>query len=268
MDGEAQDLMATDDPNNKPTSWTRLGEGTLTEVWTDGVHIKRPVKPWSEAVHQWLEHLEHGGVAGVPRFVAVEDGAEILTLLPGRAVRRPWSQAVQSLRWMEQVGRRLRQVHESATDFRLTDGVSFVWGPAQLEPAHVVTHGDLGPWNMIEQDGQFVGVIDWDLARFGDPLDDLAEAAFELGPLRENRDMLGGHVTTEAVRARVEALCLGYGKVSVDDVLRHVEPFLQRRIDEMTELAADGREPFVALAEAGNIEALRDDLEHFRRHFS
>ncbi|QDG53955.1 methyltransferase domain-containing protein [Persicimonas caeni] len=253
--------------NNNSSSWTRLGEGTLTEVWTDGAHIRRPLRPWSQAVHQLLDHLEQREVAGVPRFVAIDGSSEILTHLHGQAVLRPWPEAVQSSEWMEQVGRWLRQVHESTADFQLTDGVSFAWGPTAPEPAHVVTHGDLGPWNMIVDDGEFSGVIDWDMARFGDPLDDVAEVAFELGPLRENRGMLDGDISREMVRARVAALCRGYGQVSADKVLRHVEPFYRRRIGEMPELAADDREPFVTLADAGNIESLCNDLEHFRDHF-
>jgi hypothetical protein len=168
---------------------------------------------------------------------------------------------------MEQVGRWLHLVHTATSDFRLTGDAHFVWGPDEPKKDHVVTHGDLGPWNMLEQGGSFVGVIDWDLARFGDPLDDLAEAAFELGPLRENRDMLTERATEQTVRTRMTALCRGYGGVSPDQVLRHVEPLYQRRIDEMAELAARDQAPFVTLADAGNIDALCTDLEHFRKHF-
>lgn len=259
--------MPKDDNSIESSSWTRLGKGTLTEVWTDGERLKRPLRPWSDAIHQVLEHFGRGGVCGVPRLVEVEDASEILTLLPGRAIRRPWPEAVQSTRWMEQVGRWLRQVHTATSDFRLAGGAQFVWGPEVPEPGHVVTHGDLGTWNMLEQDGDFVGVIDWDLARFGDPLDDLAETVFELGPLRENRNMLAGSAIDERVRARVASLCRGYGKVSLDDVLRHVEPLYQRRIDEMTALATGGEAPFSTLAEAGNLDALFRDLAHFQRRF-
>jgi hypothetical protein len=251
--------------NRKPT-WTRLGHGTLTEVWTDGERIKRPLGSWSAAVHRFLRHVERKDVWGVPRFVGIEGGSEILTRLPGRAVRRPWPEGVQSSKWMEQVGGWQRSVHVATSDFRLA-GAAFVWGPDEPGAGEVVTHGDLGPWNMLERDGEFAGVIDWDLARFGSPLDDLAEAAFELGPLRENRDMLAGDTPQGAIRARVAALCRGYGGVSAGEVLRHVEPFYQRRIDEMSELASGGQEPFGALVEAGNVEALSEDLEHYRKHY-
>jgi Ser/Thr protein kinase RdoA (MazF antagonist) len=243
-----------------------LADGGLTEVWTDGEHVKRPLGAWSSAVHQLLEHLERRDVWGVPRFLATEDATEILTLLEGRTVRRPWPRAAQSTMWMEQVGRWLNMVHTASADFCLDGGAQFAWGPDEPEAHHVVTHGDLGPWNMIARDGRFAGVIDWDLARFGDPLDDLAEVAFELGPLRENREMLVEGATDKAIRTRIAALCGAYGGVSPERLLRHVEPLYQRRIDETVELAERGRTLFFALEEAGSVDALRDDLKYFREH--
>jgi aminoglycoside phosphotransferase (APT) family kinase protein len=47
-----------------------------------------------------------------------------------------------------------------------------------------VCHGDLGPWNFLEKDGRLTGVIDWDLAHFGQSLDDLASTPIEMVPLR------------------------------------------------------------------------------------
>lgn len=168
---------------------------------------------------------------------------------------------------MEAVGRWLRQLHEVTRDFELSEGTRFAWSPSTRKPGHVVTHGDLGPWNMLENDGEFAGVIDWDLARFGDALDDLAEVAFELGPLRENREMLHSGATLAARTARLRALYGGYGDRSVDEILRHVEPLYERRIADTLALAADEREPFVTLADAGHADELRADLDHVRQHF-
>ncbi|MDH6235607.1 phosphotransferase [Cryobacterium sp. CG_9.6] len=48
----------------------------------------------------------------------------------------------------------------------------------------LVNHGDLGPWNTLHDGFHLTGVIDWDLARFGSPLDDLAQIALEAVPLK------------------------------------------------------------------------------------
>ena len=45
--------------------------------------------------------------------------------------------------------------------------------PEVAEPP-VLTHGDAGPGNFMFDDGQLSGVIDWELAHVGDPMEDLA----------------------------------------------------------------------------------------------
>ena len=255
-------MTSTHDPE-----WRPLGDDTADEIWTNGEHVKRPMRPWYDAIHQLLRHLERRDVPGVPRFVSTDDGYQRLTYLPGTAAKRPWPQALQSTDWMTDLGRWLGQVHDATRDFELDADTTFAWGPTEPSPHHVVTHGDLGPWNMLVDDGTFAGVIDWEFARFGPPLDDLAEAALELGPLRENRAMLAGDVTTQRILERLDALCHGYGDVTPDDLLDRVEPMCLDRIDEQRRLAAAGHPPFPTLVDAGALDALADDLTYFRDHW-
>lgn len=248
------------------TTWRQIGDGH-TPVWTNGEHVKRPMRPRYEAVHQLLRHLERRNVRGAPRFVSVDDGFEYLTHLQGTAAKRPWPPALQSTEWLKAVGCWLREMHDATRDFELEDSCQFVWGPAEPAPGQVVTHGDLGPWNMRVDEGEFGGVIDWEFARFGDPLDDLAEAAFELGPLRENRNMLDGEVTKTRVLERLASLCDGYGEFDSDAVIDHVEPMWRERMDERKKLAAAGREPFVTAADEGALDAMARHLSYFRKHW-
>ena len=250
------------------TEWRPVDGGTMTDVWTDGRRIRRPLRPWSPAVHQLLGRIEERDVPEVPRLLQVTRTHEILTRLPGQSVQRPWPEPLQSIDWLAQVGRWLRQLHDALRGFQLDAETMFVWGPREPAPDHVVNHGDLGPWNMLVDEGVFSGVIDWDLARFGAPVDDLAEVAFELGPLRENRNMLADPANEERVLARVEALCDGYGGVSSGRVLDRVVPMFEGRIDEMNRLAENGDAPFGELVDRGTVEALRRDLDFARRRYS
>ena len=257
-----------DDPSEvseRDDSWSLLGSGKLTEVWTNGSHVRRPLRPWSASVHQLLKLFEKKGLTGVPRFVRTDRNFEVLTFLTGTAIRRPWPPSIQSAAWLVRLGAWLRRSHAATRGFQLSEDLCFAWGSSMPSPTDVVTHGDLGPCNMLENDGAFAGVIDWDLARFGSPLDDLAEVAFELGPLRENRDMLPNETTHQQILARIEALCRGYGGVTVKQVLSYVEPMFIRRMHEMQALADAGRAPFESLVAAGNIEALEEDLRYYRR---
>jgi aminoglycoside phosphotransferase (APT) family kinase protein len=110
----------------------------------------------------------------------------------------------------------------------------------------VVNHGDLGPWNVIQAGGRVCGVIDWDMARFGDPLDDLSQLALESVPLKKSTaDRLGSAPGLEVVRRRLRVLGEADGVSDLDRVLRHTVRYLERTAKEMEELAGQGRPPFV-----------------------
>ena len=54
-----------------------------------------------------------------------------------------------------------------------------VWPPIQQNP-DVLLHGDYWPGNIICQDGRITGIIDWEAAKTGDPLADLAVSRTEV----------------------------------------------------------------------------------------
>lgn len=52
--------------------------------------------------------------------------------------------------------------------------------PLPAENPPTLLHGDFWPGNILWRDGQLVGVVDWEDARLGDPLQDLANSRLEL----------------------------------------------------------------------------------------
>ena len=48
-----------------------------------GDRLRRPIGPWSPAVHEYLRHLESVGFEGSPRVLGVEGDTEVLTYLDG-----------------------------------------------------------------------------------------------------------------------------------------------------------------------------------------
>ena len=243
--------------------WRELGQGTLTRVVTDGTRVRRPLNHWSPAVHQALMRFEAFGCVLAPRYLGSEDGHELLDLLPGTAVRRPWPAAMTDDSLLYDLGRMLRVLHQASRNLRLVDDARFAWGPAECPAGAVVVHGDLGPWNLLLDNARITGIIDWDLAYFGDPLEDLVEAAFEFVPLRKNRDMLPADVSVMQLRRRLEALCEGYGDLHWSDVLDTVDTRVRSRIATLRALGHAGRAPFDRLLDEGIAEALAEDLDVF-----
>ena len=120
----------------------------------------------------------------------------------------------------------------------------------------LVTHGDLGPWNLLQQGGRLSGVIDWDLARYGDPLDDVAEGALEAVPLHGRLKETLGAVSQKVLETRLETFCQAYG-VSVQTVVGHVPIYLQMVIADVRDLAKRGIEPFAAFERGGIVAGAR-----------
>jgi len=123
-------------------------------------------------------------------------------------VLRPWPDAVRGRgeAWLTDLGGWLRGYHDAVRGFRVK-GAPFLWGPVEPDEKMLVTHGDLGPWNLLHLSGRLTGVIDWDLARYGNPLDDVVELALEALPLHRRHEETLIEAERELLEARLALFC-------------------------------------------------------------
>lgn len=138
--------------------------------------MRRPVAPWTPAVHELLRHLEAVGFDRAPRVLGFyEQGREVLTFLEGESGASGWGKVIDD-RGLVAFAHLLRDYHDAVAEFRPpADSVwsSRVGGPVGDE---VVCPGDFGPWNTVWQGDRPVGIIDWDHARPAPRLHDVAYA--------------------------------------------------------------------------------------------
>jgi Ser/Thr protein kinase RdoA (MazF antagonist) len=209
--------------------------------------------------------LEDEGVSNVPRFVRRSKSEEILTFIPGTTIKRPWPKAALRIELMREMGALLKTIHLAVSGFTLKRGEIFAWGPAGPKPGFVVCHGDLGPWNAVLRNNRLAGLIDWDLARFGPPIEDVVEAAVELCPLRRNVGMAPKSLLTDSLRAkRLEALCEGFGDFTARDILRLAPTILLKRAADMRSFVGTGNELFEPLLKRGIPRELEEDADWIR----
>jgi len=219
-------------------------------------------------VHHLLEWLRERNFTRIPKLVEANLEEEVLTYLVGSPVFRPWPDVVKTTEWMRELGMWLREYHQAVQGFEVPPGTRFTWGPAQPAPGMVVNHGDLGPWNVIQQHGRVVGVIDWDLARFGEALDDLAQLALEAVPLKPSTwDRLGAEPSYAALQERLRALCEAYGEPDLSKVLRHTADYLEHMALEVQRLGQEGIRPFSEFLKDGWVEDYRTEAQHIRSTF-
>lgn len=172
----------------RPRRWQTLGMGEeilpggVNTVVRIGATVRRPVGPWTPAVHALLDHLAARGFAGAPRAHGIdEQGREVLDYVEGEVLRYPLSRAVLAEESLRGVGRLLREYHDATLGFVPPIGADWYLPPRR--PAEVLCHGDFAPHNLVYRDGRAVAVIDFDTAHPGPRVWDFAWTAICFGML-------------------------------------------------------------------------------------
>jgi hypothetical protein len=160
-----------------------LPKGDVTEgVVRVGATVRRPHTPASYAIAHLLDHLADAGVAESCRYLGRDaQGRDVLTYVEGDvAGASPESWATgESL--LGSVARLVRRLHVASAGFD-ADRTLFP-GPG------LVCHFDVTPQNVVVSAEEAVGLVDFDLARRGDPVEDAYNTAMHWVPLRDPADV-------------------------------------------------------------------------------
>lgn len=218
--------------------------GVWKETTASGEHIvRRPVGPWTPAVHELLEHLETLHVRGVPRVLGRSETEEILSWIEGETISATGPGSTQWATHAELQGAAawLREYHEAVRAFRPQHTR---WRSAErpLATDEIICHNDPGIANWVVRDGEFVGMIDWDRAGPGKPIDDVAFLCWSGVPLY-------GDEPWDEVMRRAQLVCDAYGDLSFDELW----PAMRRRLDLIAQRWQSGLE----LGDPGTLH-LRD----------
>ena len=140
-----------------------LAGGNLSTVVRASDTVRRPLRPWSAAVHRLLRGLEARGFEGAPRFLGIDDGGrEILSFMEGEVGAYPapymWSDEA-----LVEVMRLLRQLHNAAIGY--VAPAEATWQFIYPDPPHeMICHNDVAPYNAVFVEGRPRALIDFDTA--------------------------------------------------------------------------------------------------------
>ncbi|HEU5380967.1 MAG TPA: phosphotransferase [Ktedonobacteraceae bacterium] len=81
--------------------------------------------------------------------------------------------------YIEKLRERPSNIDESLDEGRIRNVLDAVWPLTPRNPS-VLLHGDFWPGNTLWKDGQLTAIIDWEDARRGDPLADVANSRLEI----------------------------------------------------------------------------------------
>ncbi|WP_249670814.1 phosphotransferase [Cellulomonas wangleii] len=204
-----------------------------------GPTVRRPAGPWTPTVHALLDHVRSRGLDGVPAPLGIDaQGREVLEHLPGEVVDLAEvtdARLASGAAWLARYHDAVADLRPVEARWRLVD--------RDLAPGEIVCHHDATMYNMLVAGpgaDDVVGVVDWDVAGPGVPLDDLVMFAWSGVPLyAEPGAQEGARRLRLLTRAYGEqAAALGRPAPAAQDVARHVVP----RMTASTDRIAAGQE--------------------------
>lgn len=253
-------MMPTSDGHDREV----FADGNMAEVIRSGSSVFRSRGPWSDASQQVLRHLESCDVRWAPRLLSVTDDQEELSFIHGESIPAGL-EGYGDEGYLVQTGELIRELHGAMAGFRFTAGTRYVpmrYGPV---PATMICHQDIGPWNVIVENGRINGLVDWDLVGPATAAWDLAYAAWRFAPLYpEDRTQF-----SPAEQARRISVLLDAYALSRADRAGFVELILQRMrsaIDTVDKLGLAGVPGFSRLYEDGLHLSGHDDIAWLHAH--
>lgn len=140
-------------PGDAPITWSRSWREQLYDAWdSDDRSLPHQFVDAAAGVHE-LDPAEIDGVEDV-------SPAEI----PAREIER-WESIYRDTALLEE------PIMEEA--------FAWLWANQPTVPETTLVHGDFRIGNVLLEDGEITGVLDWEFGRAGDPLFDLAYASLE-----------------------------------------------------------------------------------------
>lgn len=232
--------------------------GGVNTVLKIGDRVHRPAGEWTPAVHALLKHLAAKGFSAAPRVHGFDaEGREIVDFVPGDV---PGSEVVVSDEALAAMAVLLRDLHDATADFVAPSGAAWYFEPR--EPAEVICHGDVAPYNTVFRDGRPVALIDFDTAHPAPRVWDVAYAAYRFVQLVAD----GASAQEKARRLAIFADAYGVGKPDraalIDTVitrLRHLVGFLHSQ-------AAAGHSAFARHVAEGHDIYYLQNITYIDRH--
>lgn len=256
-------LPRYDEPDDGPE--VRLPGGNVGGAVRVGGTVRRPTGPWTPAVHALLQHLHARGLDGVPQPLGVDaQHREVLTYLPGV----PIDLAEVSDARLASGAAWIARYHAAVAGYR-PGRVRWRFLERDLAPSEIVCHHDATMYNMLVAapgSEEVVGVVDWDVAGPGTPIDDVAMLAWSGVPFYSDP---GAHEGARRLSLLVDAYArqattLGLPAPTVADVARHVVTRMTSAVDRIAEGQAAGDPGMLNLLAIGEPARTRTQLTAYR----
>jgi len=208
-----------------------IAEGGLDYPLRRGNTVRRPAAANTEFVQRLLLHLEAAGVTWSPRALGLdEQGREVVSWLPGCAA------SVGADVDLAELTRIVRDLHDLTASL--------------VEGSACVVHDDLQPRNVIVDQTRPVGLIDWEQARPGRRVEDVANLCWSFIEPTPGSD-------PEEVAQKWRQIVQGYGLDNPEELVPTVLSRMTTCAEDIERNAALGSARHRRLANLGHDRAIR-----------
>jgi aminoglycoside phosphotransferase (APT) family kinase protein len=196
-----------------------LATGGVTHVVRIGDTVRRPVRPFTATVQEYLRYLHSAGIGFVPEPRGYdEQGREILTFVHGDVPVEPLPSWATTGDALADLARLIRRLHDVSAAWEPPQDA--VWGalpgtpdgnvPPLFDVPELVSHQDYCPGNVVFRDGRPFGFIDFDLARPTTRVADCVNAAYWWVPLLHPHDRAPSLADADSIE-RLQLFAEAYG---------------------------------------------------------
>ncbi|MGE0878662.1 MAG: phosphotransferase [Acidimicrobiia bacterium] len=205
-----------------------------------GDTVRRPCRANTPLVQAVLAHLERHGVTWAPRALGIDaEGREVSSWIDGDSASTGSDIDMPALVAI------VRELHDLTSGF--------------VADAECVIHDDLQPRNVIVRGERPVGLIDWEQARPGRRVDDIANLCWSFTQPTADSDP---HEIAECWRVVLDA----YGLADRADVVTTIIARMTKCVADIERNAAAGSQRHELLARRGDHLAIRESLDWTVRH--
>ena len=161
----------------------------------------------------------------------------------------------------------LRVYHETVADFEPTN---HEWALSTQKPGfdEIICHGDFGPWNLVWNGFEPVGILDWDFAHPAPTTYDVAYALEYVAPFRADDECVKwlSYPAPPDRRHRIEVFADGYGLSTTQHLVDQVISTQEAQILHVKNLSDKGLHPQVEWVNSGFLGELTARVEWTRAH--
>ncbi|ENN88989.1 hypothetical protein RHSP_03003 [Rhizobium freirei PRF 81] len=230
----------------------------------EGDIVFRPVRPWTASIHALLDALRRHGFAAAPLPLGVDAGWERVAYLPGTTGDLDGDEVMRSERALRSAASLLRRYHDCTTLFLRELAADGIWQlPTRASGEEVICHGDFAPYNVVLNDGEVTGIIDFETAHPGSRCWDLAYAIYRWAPLSSEIRVAGLSGLSDQIR-RARVFVDAYGLPLAERALipSTIIARLQALLTFMEQEAARGVERYRRNLQDGHDRIYRLDIAY------